>query len=178
LNTEKLKEMVNFKINEENKTITFNYEGGPKIVQFTVNEKGCFIPYPEVMGWDRFWLINGIKQHMPIKEVMGISKASCCLNPEHQQHECTAIEFGRRINKENHPLPIAPKAEIQKGNLPTKEKNDGVKSDGATDARRKLSDYDIALILESPKSDTEIAKIVGCSRDYANKVRKGKYRKS
>jgi len=159
------KGLITFKWNVKGKD--FNFE---KVIAFSVNEFGCYIPEIESRTW------GGIGV-MTIKEAMGLPDTFCCCNPEHTEEnmDSMSIEFGRRISKEVHLRQPFVKTE-RKDTVSAKEKisDDGAigKVDGRS-SKRMLSANDVDMIKSSKESDSELAKIFCVSRDYINKIKRG-----
>ena len=132
-------------------------------IYFTVNEAGCFLPARDTFPFKPEGLLT-------IKKAMGLPEQCCCCNPEHKPSDILSsvyAAFASNIPVEEKQKTIVPAKE--KIALPVKEK---------IDSRKKVDDLTIAMIMQSPFSDSKLAEITGLTRGYINALRKGKFRKS
>jgi hypothetical protein len=144
-----------------------------KSIAFTITPTQCYVP--EIVS--RTWAGFGERT---IKSVMCIPETACCCNPDHVKDESMAIEFGKSISKEVHP-------EIKQEEIvPTKEKIEeyhipevGLISDSPVDLpdrRKKLTDGEVDMIRNSPKGNSELARLFGVSRGHIHGIKSGRYR--
>ena len=151
---------MKYQIQVQEQLIRFEWETGDgehweKIVEYDINEKGCFIARRP------FAIFKGLGQ-LDIKEVMGLK---CCCNPAHDIFPASEIHEGVPAKwKVGEEKPIS--QEEKKGVMPTKEKT--------LDGRTKLTDGEVDMIRQSPKSTSELAAIFKISRMQVSRIKNGK----